>query len=105
MLKSLNNPPPLAGEFLKGLHAFKCDTPAKIIEWPDVRRGPIFKRSFNLADLDMDDLTANQVKALSVLQSYSNESVRKNSEAAGYVHAYFNEVQGYLDLKASINNE
>ena len=53
----------------------------------------------------MDDLTANQVKALSVLQSYSNESVRKNSEAAGYVHAYFNEVQGYLDLKASINNE
>ena len=77
----------------------------KNLEWSKVQKGPIFNRSFSLADLDMNNLTANQEKALSVLQNHSHEDVKAKYWAAGYVRAYFTEVQGYLDLKASINNE
>ena len=79
--------------------------PIKNIDWLMVKKGPIFKSNFHLNDLDMSNLTANQRKALTVLQSCTLEQAKNTSVAIAYVHEYFNEVQGFLDLKASINTE
>ena len=104
-LKSFVNPPVLVYKLLGALHAFKLNIPAKNVNWADTKKGPIFKRQFSLDDLDLNNLTANQLQAMQVIKEFDEGKVRSTSQAASYVQNYFFQVNGYLELMDKVNNE
>ena len=56
-MKSYAKPPQGVVKLCRALHAFICNLPYKKVEWEEIKRGPIFRRSLNLADIDMNWLT------------------------------------------------
>ena len=83
---------------MSALHALKTDENFDRVNWEVAKSGPIFSMQPDLANLDIDNLSQNQLQAVRAAVAIMQDQ-RPTSMAIERTRQLFIQINRYLELK------